>query len=38
MTWPTISRVITYTYDHLYCLTDADYSTCESFAYAYDSI
>ena len=32
------THVITYTYDHLYRLTDADYSTGESFAYAYDAV
>jgi YD repeat-containing protein len=32
------TRVITYTYDHLYRLTGADYSTGETFAYAYDAV
>ncbi len=34
----TTSRVIVYTYDHLYRLTAADYSTGEAFAYAYDPL
>jgi YD repeat-containing protein len=38
VTEPIISRVITYTHDHLYRLTDADYSTGESFAYGYDAL
>jgi RHS repeat-associated protein len=38
VTWPMVSRVITYTYDHLYRLTGADYSTGETFAYAYDAV
>jgi RHS repeat-associated protein len=32
----TLTRTIVYTYDHLYRLTEADYSTGEFFAYAYD--
>jgi hypothetical protein len=32
------TRVITYTYDHLYGLTGADYSTFEQFQYAYDGV
>ncbi len=32
------TRVITYTYDYLYRLTGANYSTGESFAYAYDPV
>jgi YD repeat-containing protein len=32
------TRVITYTYDHLYRLTGADYSTGEQFQYAYDGV
>jgi YD repeat-containing protein len=32
------TRVINYTYDDLYRLTGADYSTGESFAYAYDPV
>jgi RHS repeat-associated protein len=32
------TRVITYTYDHLYRLTSADYSTGETFAYGYDAV
>jgi YD repeat-containing protein len=38
VTSPVISRVITYTYDKLYRLTGANYSSGESFAYAYDPI
>jgi RHS repeat-associated protein len=38
VTWPIISRVITYTYGDLYRLTGADYSTGESFAYGYDAV
>jgi RHS repeat-associated protein len=34
----TATRVITYTYDPLYRLTDADYSTGENFAYGYDAV
>lgn len=33
-----ITRVITYTYDHLYRLVDADYSTGEQFEYGYDTV
>ncbi|MBC7228079.1 MAG: hypothetical protein H5T61_12765 [Thermoflexales bacterium] len=33
-----VTRVITYTYDPLYRLTGATYSTGESFAYAYDAV
>jgi RHS repeat-associated protein len=36
--YTTTTRVITYTYDKLYRLTDADYSSGESFAYAYDPV
>jgi PKD repeat protein len=36
--YTTTTRVITYTYDHLYRLTDADYSTGESFEYGYDAV
>jgi YD repeat-containing protein len=36
--YTTTTRVITYTYDKLYRLTDADYSTGESFAYGYDPV
>jgi YD repeat-containing protein len=32
------TRVITYTYDKLYRLTDADYSSGESFTYGYDPV
>jgi len=32
------TRVITYLYDDLYRLTGADYSSGESFAYAYDPV
>jgi RHS repeat-associated protein len=32
------TRIISYTYDHLYRLTGAGYSTGESFAYAYDPV
>ena len=32
------TRVITYTYDPLYRLTSAEYSTGESFAYVYDAV
>jgi YD repeat-containing protein len=38
VTWPIVSRVITYTYDPLYRLTGADYSTGEQFEYAYDEV
>jgi YD repeat-containing protein len=38
VTWPIISRVITYTYDDLYRLVDADYSTGEQFEYDYDAV
>jgi len=34
----TPHRVISYTYDSLYRLTGAEYSTGESFAYAYDPV
>jgi YD repeat-containing protein len=34
----TLTRVISYTYDPLGRLTAADYSTGESFAYAYDAV
>jgi hypothetical protein len=37
-TYTTTTRVITYTYDKLYRLTDADYSSGETFAYAYDPV
>jgi YD repeat-containing protein len=33
-----LTRVITYTYDPLHRLTGAEYSTGESFAYAYDAV
>jgi len=33
-----VTRVITYTYDPLHRLTGAEYSTGESFAYAYDAV
>jgi YD repeat-containing protein len=36
--YTTTTRVITYTYDPLYRLTGADYSTGEAFAYAYDAV
>jgi YD repeat-containing protein len=36
--YTTTTRVITYTYDPLYRLTGADYSSGESFAYAYDAV
>jgi YD repeat-containing protein len=36
--YTTTTRVITYTYDPLYRLTDADYSTGERFEYAYDAV
>jgi YD repeat-containing protein len=36
--YTTTARVITYVYDDLYRLTGADYSTGESFAYAYDPV
>jgi hypothetical protein len=36
--YTTTTRVITYTYDKLYRLTDADYSTGEAFGYAYDPV
>ncbi len=35
---PIVVRTITYTYDSLYRLTQADYSTGEAFAYAYDAV
>jgi YD repeat-containing protein len=38
VTYPITTRVITYTYDPLYRLTGADYSTGESFVYAYDAV
>ena len=34
----TTHRVISYTYDALYRLTDADYSTGEFYQYAYDAV
>ena len=34
----TVTRTITYTYDPLGRLTDADYSTGESYEYAYDEV
>ena len=34
----TTHRIISYTYDSLYRLTGADYSTGESFAYTYDPV
>jgi len=37
-TYTSTTRVITYTYDDLYRLTDADYSTGEQFEYAYDGV
>jgi RHS repeat-associated protein len=37
-TYTTITRVIIYTYDKLYRLTGADYSSGEAFAYAYDPV
>ena len=36
--YTTTTRVITYLYDDLYRLTGADYSSGESFAYAYDAV
>jgi RHS repeat-associated protein len=33
-----VTRTITYTYDSLYRLTGADYSSGEEFAYAYDAV
>jgi RHS repeat-associated protein len=36
--YTTTTHVITYTYDKLYRLTGADYSTGESFAYTYDPV
>ena len=33
-----LTRTIVYTYDNLYRLTDADYSTGEDYAYAYDPV
>ena len=33
-----VTRVITYTYDPLYCLTGAAYSTGERYEYAYDAV
>jgi RHS repeat-associated protein/uncharacterized repeat protein (TIGR01451 family) len=36
--YTTSTRVISYTYDPLYRLTDADYSSGESFAYTYDAV
>jgi YD repeat-containing protein len=38
VSYPIISRVITYTYDDLYRLTGADYSSGEQFEYAYDAV
>jgi len=35
---PTTHRLITYTYDSLYRLTAADYSTGEFYRYAYDAV
>ena len=35
---PTTHRVITYTYDPLYRLTDAGYSTGEYYRYSYDAV
>jgi YD repeat-containing protein len=37
-TLATITRTMVYTYDRLYRMTEADYSTGESFAYAYDAM
>jgi hypothetical protein len=34
----TIDRTIVYTYDHLYRLTKADYTTGEAYAYSYDPV
>jgi hypothetical protein len=34
----TVTRVITYDYDPLYRLTEADYSTSEFFSYTYDAV
>jgi hypothetical protein len=36
--YTTTTRVITYTYDKLYRLTDADYSSGEAFTYGYDPV
>jgi RHS repeat-associated protein len=36
--YTTTTHVITYTYDKLYRLTDADYSSGEAFAYGYDPV
>ncbi len=36
--YTTTTRVITYTYDKLYRLTDADYSSGEAFSYGYDPV
>jgi YD repeat-containing protein len=36
--YTTTTRVITYTYDKLYRLTDADYSSGERFGYEYDPV
>jgi YD repeat-containing protein len=33
-----LTRTIVYTYDNLYRLTDADYSTGEDYAYSYDPV
>jgi hypothetical protein len=33
-----LDRTITYQYDHLYRLSNADYSTGESYAYEYDPV
>jgi RHS repeat-associated protein len=38
VSYPIISRVSTYTYDPLYRLTGADYSSGEQFEYAYDAV
>jgi RHS repeat-associated protein len=38
MAYTTTTRVITYIYDPLYRLTEADYSTGENFAYGYDAV
>jgi hypothetical protein len=35
---PTTHRVISYTYDSLYRLTDAEYSTGEYYHYTYDAV
>ena len=34
----TLTRTLVYTYDNLYRLTDADYSTGEAYAYEYDPV